>query len=181
MITPSDDEFEVRNLRFEQMKGFDHEFEPLVRTPFSKRQNAMCRRSAPGKVREFRPASKQTMGAEMNIVTTVFVIQDLAVSGHQHRDGIRQEKHSRGYRARYAIQALMTHAHILELNCVHQVVQGHVRVPPRQSRKQRRHEAAERDRWISAERAEQQIEPDHIGLQLPNVLKEPISCSGIIE
>ena len=100
----------------------------------------------------------------MNIVAPVFIIQDLAISRHQNGDGVRKQNHPRCHSASEAVQAFMAHACILQFDRVHEMVQCHVRVSSTQPCEQGRHEAAEGYEWVSTKGAEQQIEPDHIGL-----------------
>jgi hypothetical protein len=82
MIAPGYYEFGFGQLRHEQIKSLDHEFQALVRSPFSKSQNPEGRSSTTREVREFGTPSQQSMGTEMDVVPAVLVIQNLAVAGH---------------------------------------------------------------------------------------------------
>jgi len=75
----------------------------------------------------------------------------------------------------------MPDADILQFDRVHEMVQGDVGIPPAQTNEQRSHETAEGDQRISAKGAEQQIEPDHVGLQTSDCFEQPIRCRRIIE
>ena len=121
------------------------------------------------------------MGAQVDIVAAIFVVQDLAITGHQHGDGIREQEHARGHRSGHAIQAFVPNADVFEFDSVHQVMQGHVSVAAAQPSEQRRHEAGERHHRIAPECAEQQIEPDDIGLEPVQGLQQSIEAAGIIE
>ena len=121
------------------------------------------------------------MGAKMDIVATVLIIQDLAVSRHENGHGVRKQKHPRGHRTSESIQAFMAHSCVLQFNRVHEVMQSHMGISPTQARKQRRHEAAEGDEWVPAKGAEQKIKPDHIRLQAPDGSDQPIDRGGIVE
>jgi hypothetical protein len=50
----------------------------------------MFRGSAAGEIRKFRAAGEDAMGAQVDIVAAIFVVQDFAITGHQHGDGIRE-------------------------------------------------------------------------------------------
>ena len=129
MITSRYYEFDVRQFRRKQIEGLDHQFQTLVRSPFSESQNALDRISTAREVREFRTASQQSVRAKMDIIPPVLVIQDLAISRHKNRNGIGEQKHPCGHRTREPIEALVTDASIFEFNRVHEVMQSHMGVP----------------------------------------------------
>jgi hypothetical protein len=133
------------------------------------------------KVGEFGAASQQSVGAQMNIVAAVLIIQNLAVSRHENRDGVRKQKHPRRDRTSESIQALVANAYVLQFDRVHEVVQSHMGVSSTEASEQRRHEAAESDEWVSAKGAEQQIKPDDIRLQAPDGSDQPIDGGRIVE
>lgn len=56
-----------------------------------------------------------------------------------------------------------------------------MRVTAAQTREQRRHEAGESYQWIASERAEQQIEPDNVGLQTAQGLEQAKHAARIIK
>jgi hypothetical protein len=56
MIAARDDEPGFRHLLSQQVKRINHQFETLVRAPFSERENAVNRIAASCKIREFRPS-----------------------------------------------------------------------------------------------------------------------------
>ncbi len=103
MISPGNYELGLRYLRSKQFESLDHEFQPLVRAPFSEGQNAVSRGSTARKVGEFGAASQQSVSAKMNIVAAVLIIQDLAVSRHENRHRVRQQKHPRSHRTSKSI------------------------------------------------------------------------------
>jgi hypothetical protein len=72
----------------------------------------MFRGSTAGEIRKFRAAGEDAMGAQVDIVAAIFVVQDLAITGHQHRDGIREQEHARGHRPGHAIQAFVPNADV---------------------------------------------------------------------
>ena len=121
------------------------------------------------------------MRAQVHIVAAVLIIQDLAVPGHKHGNGIREQEHSRGDRARNAIQPFMTNADILQLNRIHQMMQRYVRVAAAQSREQRSHEAGKSHQWLASKGAEKKVEPHDVRLQLMQGLEEAVDAAWIIE
>lgn len=167
-------EFHVRHLQGQQIERLNHQFQTLVRPPFSESQNALDRSSTAREVRQFRAASQQSVRAKMDIVPPVFIVQDLAISGHEDRDGVGEQQHPRRHRARESIEALVTDASILEFDSIHEVVQSHVGISSSQAREQRRHESAESHKRVSAKSAEQQIEPNDIWFQSTDRSDQPI-------
>jgi hypothetical protein len=117
----------------------------------------------------------------MNIVAAVLIIQDLAISRHENRHGVRKQKHPRGHRTSKSIQALVAHAYVLQFDRIHKMVQSHMGISSTEAGEQRRHETAERYERVSAKGAEQQIKPDHIRLQAPDGSDQPIDRGGIVE
>jgi hypothetical protein len=105
------------------------------------------------------------MRAQVNVITSIFVVKDLAVAGHEHGDRVRKQQHSGRERARHAVQARVANARILQIHRVHQVVQGYVRVAAAQPCGQWGEQSQKCVERISAECAEQQVEPDHVRLQ----------------
>ena len=111
------------------------------------------------------------MRPQVNVVPAVFVVQYLAIAGHQDRDGIRKQQHARSKSAGKAIQTLVADSGVLEFYRIHKVVQRDVGVTAAQTRQKRCHEAGESDQGITSESAEQKIEPDYVGFQLVHGLE----------
>jgi hypothetical protein len=88
MVSTGDHEFGVGQLLGDRLKGFDHKFETLVSAPFAERKNEVGGSASPGEIGEFWAARKNAMRAQVDIVPSVLVIQNLAVGGHEHGDGI---------------------------------------------------------------------------------------------
>ncbi len=86
-----------------QIECLDHEFETFIGSPFAESENAVDGSSTSREIGELGPACKNAMGAQVDVVPAVFVVQDLTIAGHKHGDGIREQQHSRSYRAREAI------------------------------------------------------------------------------
>lgn len=118
--------------------------------------------AAAGKIRVFRHAREHAMGANMNVVVTIFLGEDFSISRHEHRDGIREKQQSRGHCASHAIGTRVSNAGILQIDGIHEVVQCDVCVATAQTRKQRSEEPEEGIQRITAECAEEQIEPNDI-------------------
>ena len=86
----------MRQSLFYKLKSLQHEFQSFVGAPFSKGQNAMLGIAAPREVGKFGPLNQDAVRAKVHVVTAVSLVQNLAISRHQHRYGIRQQKHLRG-------------------------------------------------------------------------------------
>jgi hypothetical protein len=84
MIPSGNDQFRFRQLRREQSKRFNHEFEAFVSAPLAECQNAMRRSATTGEVWKLGAPGKQAVCAKVNVVTSVLIIQDLAISGHEN-------------------------------------------------------------------------------------------------
>ncbi len=72
-------------------KGFDHQLQALVRSPLPEGQDAVLQIAAPAQIWILRFSRKNAMRAQVNIVATIFFVKDLAISRHEHRNGIRQK------------------------------------------------------------------------------------------
>ena len=68
------------------------------------------------------------MRSQVHIVAAIFVIQYLAVAGHQHRNRIGKQEHSRGESTGPPVKPLVANSDILQFYRVHQVMQRNVRV-----------------------------------------------------
>src|SRR5581483_7943346 len=121
------------------------------------------------------------MRSEMNIVAPVLVIQNLPVPRHENRDRVREQNHSGGDCPRSAVQGLVTNAHILQFNGVHQMMKGDMRIATAQACQKRRHKAAECDDGVSTKGAEQEVKPHNIGLYLSNCFGQTENGSWIIK
>jgi hypothetical protein len=75
----------------------------------------------------------------------------------------------------------MPHSDVFQFYSVHQVMQGHVGITATQARKQWSHEAGKGHERIAAKCAEQQIEPNHVGLKPVESLQKTECAAGIIE
>jgi len=91
MVPAGDDQFGIRQGLSHNFERVEQKLEPLVGSPLTKGQNPMFRISPPGKIRVFGFPRQNTVGPQMNIVTAIFVIKNLAVSRHQNGNGIRKQ------------------------------------------------------------------------------------------
>lgn len=71
------------------MKRLNHELKTFVGSPFAEGEDAVLGIAAPGKVRVFRSARENAMGTNMNIVVTIFLGEDFAISRYQYGNRIR--------------------------------------------------------------------------------------------
>jgi len=86
MISSRDDEADLGESLGKNVESLNHELETLVGSPFSKGKNAMFGISAAGKIGIFGARGEDAMGAKVNVVASILFMQDLTVSGHEHRD-----------------------------------------------------------------------------------------------
>ncbi|HTC46757.1 MAG TPA: hypothetical protein VK722_05520 [Candidatus Aquilonibacter sp.] len=114
----------------------------------------MLRIATAGKIRIFGFSGKNAVRAQMYIVAAIFLVQNLAVSRHQHRDRVRHEKHLCGKCAGQAVAARMADAGIFQVHRIHQMVQGHMRVAAGKARKHRREKAGKCGERVAPECAE---------------------------
>ena len=78
------------------VEGLNHELETFVGSPFAERENAVDGISSSRKIRELGPPCENAVGAQVDIIAPILVVQDLPIAGHQHRDGIGEQQHSCG-------------------------------------------------------------------------------------
>lgn len=109
----------LRDSLSETIESVDHELKTLVGSPFSECKNSMYRSAAHREVGKFRTPGKNSVRAQMDVIASVFVVQNLAISGHQDRYGVGEQKHACRHRACHAIEPLMTNTSIGQLNSIH--------------------------------------------------------------
>jgi hypothetical protein len=169
-----------QNLR-DQLKRIDHQLEPFVGSPLPESQNAMLRVPAPGKIRALGFSRQNAMRAEMHILAAIFFMKNFAITGHEYRHRIRQQKHSSGYRAGGAVGAGVADSRVFQIDGIHQMVQSDMGIAAAEPRQQGGQQPGEGDQRISAKCTEQQIEPHHIRLQLAQGAQNSKRAGGIVE
>lgn len=112
MVTSSNHKIRVGQLRGDDLEGLDHQFEPLVSSPFSKGQDAMIRLAALGEIRILRPLRQDSVRADVNVVTAIFFAEDLAIPRHQNRDRVSEQKNLGSYHSRSLIDPRMSNADV---------------------------------------------------------------------
>lgn len=83
MISAGNNQLYVRHSFGKQRKSFNHQLQPLIGSPLAEGENAVGRIPAPREIGKFRPPRQNAVGAQVNIVAAVLVIQDLAIAGHE--------------------------------------------------------------------------------------------------
>lgn len=78
------------------------------------------------------------MGANVHVLPSILFHQDLAIGRHEHGYGIGHQQHSGRESARGAVKSRESHPRVFHVNGIHQMMQGHMSVAPKQSRQQRR-------------------------------------------
>jgi hypothetical protein len=84
VISSRDDEPGLGESLGENVESLNHELQALVGSPFTEGKDAMFGIAAAGKIRVFGTRGENAVGAEMNVVASIFFVKDLAVSGHEH-------------------------------------------------------------------------------------------------
>lgn len=95
MVAACDHQLRLGILGVHGLERLNQRFQPLVRSPFSKGENALRRSCSPRKIRILRMLRQYPMGAEVDIPAAIPLEQDVAICRHQHGYGIRQQEHSR--------------------------------------------------------------------------------------
>ena len=72
------------------------------------------------------------------------------------------------------------HVRIAQVDGVHQVMEGDMRVVAAQTSEQWRRQTGKRGQRVVAKCAEQQVEPDHIRLQLVQQVQQPHRAGEIV-
>jgi hypothetical protein len=181
VVSSGDDEPGLREGFGENVERLNHEFEAFVSSPLTEGKNALFGIAAAGEIGIFRARGEDAVGAEMHVVASIFFMKDLAVSGHEHGDGIRAQEHFGGDSAGQTVGARMLDAGIFKVDGVHQVMQGDMRVAAGQTSEKRCQEAREGDERVPAEGAEEQVEPHYIGLELVDRAENSNRAGRIVE
>ena len=88
MVAPANNQFGVWQFLCHDLESLDHEFKPLICSPFSEGQDAVLWITAAREIRVFRSGRQDTVRTQVNIIAAVFFVQDLAISRHQYGHGI---------------------------------------------------------------------------------------------
>ena len=91
MVPAGNHQLGIRQGLSYNLERVEQKFEPLVGSPLTKRQDAMLRISPPGKIGVFGSPSQDAVRPQMNVVTAIFFIKNLAVSRHQNGNRIREQ------------------------------------------------------------------------------------------
>lgn len=113
MIATGNHQPRFRHSFNEDIECFDHQFQAFVCTPFAEGKNALNRIPSPPEVGKFRPPGQDPMCAQVDIVTSIFVIENFSVARHEHRNRVRQQKHAGGDRSRKTVKRLVANSHVL--------------------------------------------------------------------
>ncbi|MGA8273571.1 MAG: hypothetical protein WB919_18555 [Candidatus Sulfotelmatobacter sp.] len=141
----------------------------------------MLRIAAEFEAGKFGLPREDAVGAEMNVIATVFFVQDLAIAGHQHRDGVGEQKHFCSDGSGQAIGAGMADAGVFQIHRVHQVMQSHMGVAAAQTGEKWGEKSGEGNQRITSKGAEKKIEPNHVGLKFVNCTQNMKPTGRIVE
>lgn len=162
-------------------EGIDGQFNPLVSPPFPESQDAVFRGATLRESRWFRRRGQNAVHSHMDIPATIFLAEDVAICRHQDRHGVRHQQHFGGHRTRGPIEPGPSHTRIFQVHNIHQVVQGDVSVRTSQSGQQWRGKPGKGNHRLVAKRGEQQVEPDHVGLQFTNCAGDVGAAAEVTE
>lgn len=84
MVAARHDELCVRHPICQQIERFHHQFETFISSPLAESEDVVGWIAAPGKIRKLRPPRQNSVRAQVHIIASIFVIQDFAISRHQH-------------------------------------------------------------------------------------------------
>lgn len=88
MIAACHDELCVGHAIRQQIERFHHQFETLISSPLAESEDVLGGIAAAGKIRKFRPPRQNSVRAQVHVIPPILVIQNLAISGHQHGYGV---------------------------------------------------------------------------------------------
>jgi hypothetical protein len=84
MVAAGDDQPGIGQGAGHYLECIHHEFEAFVGSPLAKCQDAVLRISAPGKIRVFGSSGQNSVGPDMNIVVSIFFVENPAIAGHEY-------------------------------------------------------------------------------------------------
>ena len=119
MVAPSDDQPGIRQSFVHELKGFNHQLKPFVGSPFAESQNAMFKIAPAREIGILRCASQNAVRANVHIVAAVFFVKNFAITRHENRHRIGEQKHSGGDGAGRAINRRMPHSCIFQIYRIH--------------------------------------------------------------
>jgi len=91
MIAAADNQLRVGKGLGDDLEGFDHQLQALVRSPLSESEDAVLGIAPLIELGILRAAREHAMGANMHIVAAVLVVQDLAIARHQDGNRVGQQ------------------------------------------------------------------------------------------
>lgn len=162
-------------------EGFGHQLQALVSSPLAEGEDAMFGIAAAGHVGKLGLAGKNAVRPQMDVIASVFFVENLPVSRHEDGNGIRQKEQPGGQSAGQTIGARMANAGIFQIHGVHEVMQRHMGIASAEARQQRSEESGKGDQGIAAEGAEQQVEPNHVRLDFADGLQDVGSAGRVVE
>jgi len=83
MIAAGNHEPGFRYFFSQAIESLNHELKSFIGSPFPECENPMYRSTAHREIRKFRTPGENSMRAQMDVVATIFIVQNLAISRHQ--------------------------------------------------------------------------------------------------
>jgi len=135
VIATRDYQFDVRKPFGDQFEGLKHRLQSFVSPQLSKSQKPVYRIAPKREVGIFGQVRQNAMSPHMNVLPSVLLQKNFAVGGHQNSHRVGHQQHSGGKSTGCPIQARETHASVFQIDCIHQMVQGHMGITATQTRK----------------------------------------------
>ena len=80
VVAASNDKPDIRHLRSQALEGLDQQFQSLIGSPFTERENVVLRASTQAEVGSLGPATQNAVGAEVHVRAPVLVDECAAIS-----------------------------------------------------------------------------------------------------
>jgi hypothetical protein len=180
VIAARDYKLGVGKARGNPAESLDHQFQFFVCAPLSEREDAVLGIASPGEVRILGAVRENAVSAHVHIVAAIAFIEDLPVTRHENRYRVGRQQHSCCDGSGEAVGPGKTNAEIFQIHSVHQVMEGNVRVASCEAREKRRTQAGESMKRIATECAEEQVEPDDLGIQFAQFAEQTNCAAGAV-
>ena len=181
MVSPADHQPGIGQSLRNITKGFDHQLQAFVRSPLPEGQDAVLRIAAPGKIWILRFSGENAMRAQVNVVATIFFMQDFAIPRHEHRNGVGKKQHLGGESSRQTVGARVANTSIFQIHGVHQVMQRDMGIATGETGKNRGEKPGKSNQWIAAEGAEVEINPNHVRFEFADRIQNVNRACRVVE
>jgi hypothetical protein len=88
VISPGNDQLDIGKSLHHRFECLEHQFEPLVGSPLTERKYAMRGIAAAGEIRVLGSAREDAVRPDMHVLAAIFLMENLAITGHEDRNGM---------------------------------------------------------------------------------------------